>query len=170
MKRPTVRIKDGMHHGYTYNLVAPSGRNFAPEFTPELTPAEMLRLGIFDGKYMTDCMDDFPASWFRSAKLSPERPDPSLNQLLWLRREPADPCGGRRAGSTRRNRAAGSSGTAAIISGAAWTTTRGRSGAGASCAATCARSSVRASAAIASAGPANGRSSCSGPSALTARR
>ena len=88
MKRPTVRVKDGMQRGYTYDLVAPSGGNFAPEFTPELTPAEMLRLGVFGGKYMTDCTDEFPASWFRSAKLSPERRDP-LPQLLRRRRESA---------------------------------------------------------------------------------
>ena len=28
---------------------------------------------------MTDCRAEFPASWFRRAKLSPERHDPALN-------------------------------------------------------------------------------------------
>ena len=58
---------------------APMGRNFDPEFCPELTPKEMLALGIFGGKYLTDCLGEFPASWFAAAKLSPERRDPSLN-------------------------------------------------------------------------------------------
>ena len=45
-------------------LTAPDGRDFAEEFRPELTPTEMLALGVFGGKYMTDCRDEFPASWF----------------------------------------------------------------------------------------------------------
>jgi hypothetical protein len=28
---------------------------------------------------MTDCQDEFPSSWFRKAKLSPERYDPEVN-------------------------------------------------------------------------------------------
>ncbi|MCX8031955.1 MAG: hypothetical protein N3B14_00935 [Thermoleophilia bacterium] len=68
-----------MQQGYRYVLVAPMGEDFDPEFQPELTPAEMLELGVFGGKYMTDCRDEFPASWFEKAKLSPERKDPSLN-------------------------------------------------------------------------------------------
>jgi hypothetical protein len=68
-----------MQRGYIYELVEPSGRNFAPGLEPQLTPAEMLRLGVFGGKYMTDCRDEFPKSWFEHAKLSPERRDASLN-------------------------------------------------------------------------------------------
>jgi hypothetical protein len=52
-------------------LTAPIGRNFDPEFRPELTPKEMLALGVFCGKYMTDCRKEFPASWFAHARLSP---------------------------------------------------------------------------------------------------
>ena len=79
MKRKTVRVHDKMQRGYTYQLVVPRGRNFAPDFTPELTPAQMLRLGVFGGKYMTDCRKEFPESWFARAKLSPRRRDKSLN-------------------------------------------------------------------------------------------
>jgi hypothetical protein len=49
------------------------------EFRPELTPKEILKLGIFGGKYMTDCRKEFPASWFAGARLSPEGRDASLN-------------------------------------------------------------------------------------------
>jgi hypothetical protein len=79
MKQKAVRVNDKMQHGYTYELVAPLGRGFAEGFEPELTPAEMLRLGVFGGKYMTDCRNEFPKSWFARAKLSPKRRDPSLN-------------------------------------------------------------------------------------------
>jgi hypothetical protein len=78
MKR-LVTVKDRMQKSYKYQLVAPIGRNFDPEFDPDLTPKEMLRLGVFGGKYMTDCRKEFPRSWFAQAKLSPGRADPALN-------------------------------------------------------------------------------------------
>ena len=74
-----VIVNDRMQRRYRYALVAPAGRHFDPRFTPQLTPREMLALGVFGGKYMTDCRDEFPASWFRRAKLSPARRNPELN-------------------------------------------------------------------------------------------
>jgi hypothetical protein len=74
-----VIVNDRMQQGYVYYLTAPMGRNFDAGFEPQLTPAQMLALGVFGGKYMTDCVDEFPASWFRKAKLSPLRYDARLN-------------------------------------------------------------------------------------------
>ena len=54
MKRRVI-VTDAMQRGYVYFRTEPVGRNFAPGFTPELTPPQMLRLGVFGGKYMTDC-------------------------------------------------------------------------------------------------------------------
>ena len=68
-----------MQTGYQYELVASMGRNFRPEFRPELTPPEMLRLGVFGGKYMTDCRDEFPRRWFTGAKVATGPADSSLN-------------------------------------------------------------------------------------------
>jgi len=79
VKQRTVVVNDRMQRGYRYVIVAPVGRNFDPDFRPELTPPEMLRLGVFGGKYLTDCRDEFPASWFVKAKLSPERSDARVN-------------------------------------------------------------------------------------------
>ena len=79
MNRRVVVVNDRMQNGYRYECVAPIGRNFDPAFTPDLTPREMLELGVFCGKYMTDTRDEFPASWFRHARLSPERRDRALN-------------------------------------------------------------------------------------------
>lgn len=79
--RNRIVVNDRMQRGYTYWLTEPAGRNFDPRFRPELTPAEMLKLGVFGGKYMTDCAAEFPASWFRQARLSPEGRDPSLNHF-----------------------------------------------------------------------------------------
>lgn len=39
----------------------------------------MLELGVFGGKYMTDTKKEFPAEWFKKAKLCHERHDPELN-------------------------------------------------------------------------------------------
>ena len=79
MKPRRVVVNDRMQRNYVYWLTEPTGRNFDPDFTPDLAPREMLALGVFGGKYMTDCRDEFPVSWFARAKLSPERYDPSVN-------------------------------------------------------------------------------------------
>jgi hypothetical protein len=79
MKPKEVVVNDRMQQGYRYYLTRPVGRGFHPDFKPELTPKQMLELGVFGGKYMTDCRQEFPASWFAKAKLSPERSDPKLN-------------------------------------------------------------------------------------------
>ncbi len=78
-KNTEVIVRDRMQSGYRYVLSAPVGRNFHPEFLPELTPREMLALGVFCGKYMTDCRAEFPKSWFTRAKLSPSGRDSALN-------------------------------------------------------------------------------------------
>lgn len=74
-----VHVNDRMQQGYEYVRSEPAGKNFAGEFKPELTPGEMLRLGVFGGKYLTDCRDEFPAEWYRDAKLSPLKRDHRLN-------------------------------------------------------------------------------------------
>ena len=101
----TITVNDKMQHGYSYALSEPEGRHFAPDFAPELTPKELLTLGIFGGKYMTDCTDEFPADWFADARLSPEGRDNRLNYFgvdasqplsEWQRKgwiHPADPRG-----------------------------------------------------------------------------
>ena len=74
-----VEVNDLMQRGYVYVLSAHPGRSFDPDFRPELTPRQMLSLGVFGGKYMTDCGDEFPEAWFEKAKLCPDRHEASLN-------------------------------------------------------------------------------------------
>jgi hypothetical protein len=78
-KALTIIVNDKMQTNYRYELTEPSGTNFDIEFKPELTPKELLELGIFGGKYMTDCRNEFPRGWFTRAKLCSERHDPKLN-------------------------------------------------------------------------------------------
>jgi len=79
MPTVTVQVNDLMQKNYNYELIEPVGKNYHPEFRPDLKPDEMLELGVFGGKYMTDCKDEFPAKWYENAKLCPERHDPALN-------------------------------------------------------------------------------------------
>ena len=79
MRKRTVVVNDKMQKDYRYQLSAPAGRNFDPEFMPELTPRQILRLGVFCGKYMTDTRKEFPSGWFVGAKLARKHRDCSLN-------------------------------------------------------------------------------------------
>lgn len=74
-----IKVNDLMQKHYVYKLSAPVGKKFDPNFKPELTPKEMLALGVFGGKYMTDCKKEFPKDWFENAKLCHEKHDPALN-------------------------------------------------------------------------------------------
>lgn len=89
-----VVVKDLMQKNYHYYLVEPKGKNFHPEFKPALSPKQMLQLGVFGGKYMTDCEKEFPKDWFKKAKLCHEKHDAKLNffrvnasQPLWVWRQ-----------------------------------------------------------------------------------
>jgi hypothetical protein len=79
MPRKWIDVHDLMQKNYRYQVTEPAGKNFHPDFRPELTPPQLLHLGVFGGKYMTDCREEFPASWFRGAKFCHERHDPKLN-------------------------------------------------------------------------------------------
>lgn len=81
MAIPAVKIivNDLMQQGYVYVRSEPAGGSFHSDFRPGLTPAQMLELGVFGGKYMTDCKEEFPGSWFENARLCPEKHDASLN-------------------------------------------------------------------------------------------
>jgi hypothetical protein len=74
-----VVVNDLMQKNYVYWRTEPAGKNFDKRFKPELTPKEMLELGVFGGKYMTDCGDEFPTDWFKKAKLNHEFHDPKIN-------------------------------------------------------------------------------------------
>lgn len=82
-----ITVEDRMQHGYSYVLSAPVGRGFAAGFTPAFSPAEMLALGVFEGKYLNDCRAEFPASWFRRARLG-EVADPARNCFGVKSRQP----------------------------------------------------------------------------------
>lgn len=104
MKPKRVIVNDKMQRKYVYYLTEPVGRHFHSEFKPELTPKQMLELGVFGGKYMNDCKKEFPKDWFIKAKLSVKKNvqlnffkvDASLSLSEWRRKGwiyPEDPRG-----------------------------------------------------------------------------
>lgn len=77
-----VVVNDKMQRNYRYLLTEPAGRHFDPAFKPELSPKQMLALGVFGGVYMRDCTDEFPKDWFVRAKMQDKESDardPKLN-------------------------------------------------------------------------------------------
>jgi hypothetical protein len=75
----TIHVNDKIQQGYVYHLSENEGQNFHPEFKPELTPKQMLEFGVFGGKYLNDCKQEFPINWFINARLSPDKKDINLN-------------------------------------------------------------------------------------------
>ena len=70
--RPGRRVETNQRAGaaganYSYELAAAPGRDFAPGFRPQKTPAQMLSAGVFEGKYLNDCAGEFPREWFAAA-------------------------------------------------------------------------------------------------------
>jgi hypothetical protein len=67
-----ILVNDVAQQGYSYQRTEKVGKNFHPDFKPELTPQEMLELGIFGGLYFPVIPDEFPKVWFKNARLSPD--------------------------------------------------------------------------------------------------
>jgi len=82
MKALEVVVSDLMQSGYSYFRTEPVGRNFHKDFKPELAPAVLLELGVFGGRYMTDCVSEFPEAWFAKARLCHTSHRPELNFFL----------------------------------------------------------------------------------------
>jgi hypothetical protein len=79
VKPRTAVVNDSMQTHYRYVPSEPTGKSFVPEFSSDLTPRQMLALGVFGVKYITDCRKGFPADGFTHASFCPGRRDPTLN-------------------------------------------------------------------------------------------
>jgi hypothetical protein len=73
-----ITSRDSLQPNYTYLPVELPGRNFNPEFKPELSPQKMLELGIFGGAYFEGNTEEYPIEWFTDAQMS-DKPNPKLN-------------------------------------------------------------------------------------------
>ena len=79
MRLKVITVNDKMQRGYRYELTEPVGKHFDPRFKPELTPKQMLALGIFGGVYMRDSAKEFPKDWFARAKFAKGKRDKHVN-------------------------------------------------------------------------------------------
>lgn len=61
----TVRVNDPIQKNYNYEIVEEVGKNLDSEFRPELTPKQMLKLGVFGGNYFDGYIDEYPKDWFK---------------------------------------------------------------------------------------------------------
>jgi hypothetical protein len=82
-KGDVIKVWNKMEKEYSYTLEENPGSGFPEGFEPYLSPGEILSLGAFGGKYLNDCLLEFPAEWFLKAgllgKLSPEKQDININ-------------------------------------------------------------------------------------------
>jgi hypothetical protein len=69
--KKNIIVNDLIQKNYTYELTASYGQDFASDFKPDLTPKQMLELGCFGGRYLRDCVNEFPSDWFKKAKFHP---------------------------------------------------------------------------------------------------
>jgi hypothetical protein len=65
-----IVVKENYQTGYVYSTEKAPGKDFDPYFIHELTPAEMLSLGVFGGNYFNEVPDEFPNAWFKGVNLS----------------------------------------------------------------------------------------------------
>lgn len=82
MKTKIITVSDSMQKKYSYTLTEPVGKNFASDFRPQLTPKQMLAIGVFGGIYLRDGAGEFPADWFKRAKFARAgtwKRDPKIN-------------------------------------------------------------------------------------------
>lgn len=75
----TIFVDEDYQTGYKYLLTEQPGKNFATEFTPDLTPKQMLQLGIFGGDYFKKIPKEFPEDWFKNVELSRSGAKAELN-------------------------------------------------------------------------------------------
>lgn len=82
-KGDIIQVNNKMVKGYSYRLDVEPGTEFDLDFQPYLDPGEILAMGAFEGKYLNDCITEFPAEWYLHAlalgTLSPQKPNVDLN-------------------------------------------------------------------------------------------
>ena len=78
-RRRTVIVNDKMQKRLSLRAQRADRPRFRSRVQARADAEADARLGVFGGKYMTDCRKEFPADWFARAKLAPNSAIPLLN-------------------------------------------------------------------------------------------
>lgn len=77
MKAKIRTANNDFQKNYKYSLTEPEGKNFHKDFKPNLTPKQMLKIGVFGGAYFIAVKGlipkDLPKDWFKGVKLSKDK-------------------------------------------------------------------------------------------------
>ena len=87
MKPVLVKYRNAMASGEYYRTMPAGDMSDFPEFQPFYTPKQMLEMGVFEGKYLNSCTDEYPSDWFATAVLS-DTPNEKLNYFKLKSRSP----------------------------------------------------------------------------------
>lgn len=75
-----IDVNEAYQKGYSYDVTKKPGHDFTPDFNPELTPKQMLEMGIFGGSYFKEVPSEFPKEWFENVTFSDSgKPSKKLN-------------------------------------------------------------------------------------------
>jgi hypothetical protein len=87
-KGTIIKVHNKMQKDYEYELSENPGENMASDFKPRYTPLQMLKEGVFGGKYCNDQILEFPASWYKDGRFSPEGNNTLVNRFKGESRTP----------------------------------------------------------------------------------
>lgn len=69
-----ITVNNKFQKNYKYTLTEKEGKNFDRDFKPDLTPKQMLKIGVFGGAYFIGVDNlipkDLPKGWWKGIKLS----------------------------------------------------------------------------------------------------
>lgn len=82
-----VMYNNAMASGCYTRIMAPGDMADHPNFKPFYAPEQMLAMGVFEGKYLNSCADEYPVSWFKHAIFS-DVPDEKVNHFKLKSRLP----------------------------------------------------------------------------------
>lgn len=71
--KKTITANNKLQKNYKYQLTEPIGKNFDIRFRPDISPKEMLEMGIFGGLYLNSAINEYPKDWFTNVKFTTKK-------------------------------------------------------------------------------------------------